>query len=49
LWRRHDAELLSGFINDPDLSNSDAFIGANTVVTSGRTVESDIILRWSVG
>jgi hypothetical protein len=39
---------LSGFVNDPDLTDSDAFIGANSVVTSGRTVECDIVLRGSL-
>jgi hypothetical protein len=40
-WR-HDPELLSGLVDDPDLANPDAFVGPYAVVTSGRAIESDI-------
>jgi len=41
LLGRHDAELLAGIVDYADFANPDAFIGANAVITSGRTVESD--------
>ena len=44
LRRRHDAELLSGFVDHADLADPDALVGAHAIVTSGRTVESDIVL-----
>src|SRR5262245_35861830 len=39
--RRHDPELLPVLVDHADFSNTDAFVGANAVVTSGRTIESD--------
>jgi hypothetical protein len=39
--RRHDPELLPGLVDYADFSNTNAFVGANAVVTSGRTIESD--------
>jgi len=41
LLRRHDAELLAGVVDDADFTNPNAFVGANAVITAGRTVESD--------
>jgi hypothetical protein len=35
LWRRHDPELLSGFIDDANFSNPDALVGANAIITTG--------------
>ena len=40
LRRRHDAELLAGVVDHPDFTDPDAFVGANAVITTGRTVES---------
>src|SRR5688572_3921215 len=45
LRRWHDPELLSGIVDDTDFANTDAFVDANTVVTSGRAIVSDIVLR----
>jgi len=42
LWRRHDPELLPGVVDDTDLANPDAVVDANAVITSGRTIVSDI-------
>ena len=39
--RWHDPELLTGLVDHADFSNTDALVGANAVVTSGRTIESD--------
>jgi hypothetical protein len=39
--RRHDPELLPGLVDHADFSNTNTFVGANAVVTSGRTIESD--------
>src|SRR5262245_19650744 len=47
LWRRHDAELLAGLVDNADLTNPNALIGTNTIVTSWATVESDRNLRYS--
>jgi len=41
LWRRHDPELFSGVVDDPDFPYSDAFVDANTIITSWAAVESD--------
>src|SRR5688572_14788611 len=40
LRRRHDPELLAGFVDHANFTNPDALVGADTVVTSGRTIES---------
>ena len=39
LRRRHDSQLLSGFVDDPDLAHADALVGADPVIPSGRTIE----------
>src|SRR5688572_3531511 len=39
LWR-HDPELLSGLVNHANFTDADALVGADAVVTSGRTIES---------
>src|SRR5688500_5231650 len=44
LRRRHDAELLSGLVNHTDFTDTDALVGANAVVTSGRAIECDNVL-----
>src|SRR5690606_16688359 len=46
LRRRHDSELLAGLVDDPNLANPDAFVDADTVITSGRAIVSDKILRY---
>jgi hypothetical protein len=44
LLRRHDPELLSGLVDDADLADPDAFVDANAIITSGRTIVSDMTL-----
>src|ERR1044072_1166557 len=44
LRRRHDPELLTGFVDHPDLTDPDALIGTNAVITSGRAIECDNVL-----
>src|SRR4030095_7900496 len=44
LRRRHDPELLTGFVDHPDLTNPDALVGANAVITSRRAIECDNVL-----
>jgi hypothetical protein len=39
--RRHDPELLSGLVNHADFANTNALVGTNAIITSGRTIESD--------
>jgi hypothetical protein len=41
LRRRHDAQLLAGVIDDPDLPNSDALVDPDTVVSTWAAIESD--------
>src|ERR1051325_7461567 len=45
LRRRHDLELLSGLVYHPDFANPYAFVGANAVITSWRSIECDNVLR----
>jgi len=33
---------LSGVVDDPDLTDPDAIVDANAVVTAGRAIESDM-------
>src|SRR4030095_10692270 len=44
LRRRHDPELLTGFVDHPDLTNPDALVGTNAVITSWRAIECDNVL-----
>src|SRR5207237_390446 len=39
--RRHDPELRPGLVDHADFSNTDAFVGANAVITARRAIESD--------
>src|SRR5439155_7545401 len=39
--RRHDPELLSRLVDHADFSNTNALVGTNAIITSGRTIESD--------
>src|SRR6266545_673860 len=39
-WR-HDPELLPGLVDHADFSNTNALVGTNAIITSGRTIESD--------
>ena len=34
----HDAQLLAGFVDHPDLTDPDALVGADAVVTTTRTI-----------
>src|SRR5215204_4128265 len=46
LWRRHDPQLLSGLVDDADFANTNAFVGTNAIITSGRAIESyNVLLR----
>jgi len=37
--------LLSGFVDDSNFSNPNALVGADAVITSGRTIVGDKVLR----
>src|SRR6185503_10284917 len=41
LWRRHDAELCAGVVDDADFPDPDAFVDPRAVITAGTSVESD--------
>ena len=41
LRRRHDAELLAVFVDDPDLANPDAFIDPRAIVSPRTAIECD--------
>ncbi len=40
--RRHDPELLSRLVDHADFTDTDALVGANAIITSGRTIECDM-------
>src|SRR5207237_10309932 len=37
-----DPELRSVLVDHADFTNTNAFVGANAIITSGRTIEGDI-------
>src|SRR4029079_3413428 len=46
LRRRHDPQLLSGLVDGSESASTNAFVGANAIITSGRTIESyNVLLR----
>jgi hypothetical protein len=46
LRRRHDPELLPGLIDDANFTDPNTLVGADAVVTTGRTIECDNFLQY---